>query len=121
MTDDLLHVLEFVEREEYITEDYPTPVESYTSGTELPVPTKGDVIDFGWWEKDGERVDEIDMEDNTSTDSDAEYTKSEQRYRAVDIDWHFHQNRTRSGPQSLATDRFEINTTVIVIPYEDDD
>lgn len=118
MTNDIHHVIEFVEREEYIEEDYPTPVESYNARTKLPIPERGDIVEFGWQEKDGERVDEIHMDDDLDPDVDTGYGRSE-RYEVIDIDHHYHHAKKRSGPMSLATNCIEINTTVIIAPHED--
>lgn len=121
MTGDIMHAMEFVEREEYIrgqNEDgyYADHVFALTGSTKLVVPDTGDVVTFGWFEDEesGEKVERVDFE-WTGVD----YIKS-QRYEVLDVDHHYHHRQTESDhSDGLAVNKIEITTKVIVTEYEE--
>lgn len=108
MTDKTLTVVDFVTREQYIEEECPELVESYTATSNIPIPRYGEHIDFGWHEQGGERIERVHF-----TNRDVEYVKS-QTYKVLDIDRHYHQSVKTNDSGSVVEDRIECNVTVIV-------
>lgn len=113
MTDKTLTVVDFVTREQYIEEDYPKPVESYTSTSEIPIPRCGEHIDFGWYEEGGERVGRVHF-----ANRDIDYVRS-QTYEVLDIDRHYHQSVKTNDSGSVVEDRMEVSITVIVTKVDE--
>lgn len=117
MTKELLHSLEFIDQAEYIDADYPSDVYTIQAPTDIPVPRKGETVEFGWHESDGERVERVHY--NATYTGDAEYVRSK-LYTVVDVKHHYHHARHTDDSGSLVTDRIEVGTEVIVQPVEED-
>jgi hypothetical protein len=121
MTDEILHTVEFVERNEYTNfhndddKNVMDHVYSITARTQIPLPDNGNVVTFGWYEDEesGEKVERVDF-DRTGVD----YHRTVE-YRVVWIDNHYHHQRTESmSGDGLAANEIELNTTVIIEEYE---
>lgn len=113
MVREILHTVDFIEEEEYLTEDYPMPIRAYDAPVPIPTPDEGEILTFGWHEIDGEEPDIVDMEDTYHSDGPVDYVRSE-AYRVLSIDYHYHHNYQRGSDNKVAIDRIEIGTKVIV-------
>lgn len=113
MTDKILHVIQFVEQEEYEHEEYPEYVYTATGHVTLPEPNEGDIVSFGWHTEDGERVDRVDMQDASRSTSDVGYERSV-AYEIVGVERHYHHSRQTGQDGRLVTNRNEITTTVLM-------
>lgn len=120
MTDEVLHTVEFIEREEYIEEEYPSSLYSVSARADIPLPRVGEVITYLWFEEGGERVDKVDIHESGQSSSDVEYERS-QEYKVLDLDHNYHRNRQTGSDGTLTVDRIEVGTTVIVEAYEDNE
>lgn len=110
-----LHTVDFVEQEEYETEDHPEHIASYDSYTPIPVPCVDERVTFGFFEdEDGERHQTVYREAD-STETDYEYVET-QEYIVVDVITHYHYSERRYGDGGMIQNRNEVGTLVVVTP-----
>jgi len=115
MTKDILHTLDFVEKDEYEQEKYPEYVFTTTSDVALPIPSEGELVSFGWHTENGERVERVDLHEAGRSSSDVGYERS-QTYKVVNVENHYHMaQQTADG--KLAVNRNEVGTTVIIAEH----
>ena len=114
---ELLHWIEFYEKDEWESEDYPNSLDSYQYDQRLYVPDVGEIVEFGWFMRDGERVEELSEEEQytNSTETDIDYERSPE-YRVVDVKTHYNRSKVRKDERRLMKNRIELTTEVIVVP-----
>lgn len=120
MTDDTLHTIDFVERDDYLSDDYPDPVLSLTAQTRLPLPAEGDHLTLGWYEDEtGERVGTVNFR-QPSSDEPPDYITSDE-YRVAARDHHYHHARHDTDDGGVITDRIEVGVTIVLAAVDDDE
>lgn len=115
----LLHSLDFIREEEWLGEDYPEIEQSYSYNQEFPTPNIGEIVEFGWYEEDGEERQRLGYAEEQRSGN-IDYTRSEE-FRVVEVKTHYHYlERKTDQSNSLSSMRNEVSSKIIITPIEND-
>ena len=121
---ELLHWVEFYEKDEWESEDYPKALDSYQHDGQFYVPDVGEIVEFGWFTRDGERVEELSEEEHYKSNPDSGVEVGYERspeYRVIGIKTHYNHSKVRKDSMTLLKNQLELTTEVIVALEENDD
>lgn len=119
--EEMLHSVDFYERSEWESDEYPATIDGYQYDGRMHIPEIGELVEFGWQTRNGERVDELSEKEHYQFDPDSDvetgYERSDE-YRVIDVKTHYHRPKVRKSTRELIVNRLELTTDVIVEPVE---